>query len=90
MSAEPTPVDTELEAIRAGGLGTYELVRRLDDGSVAVLARFIFTWGILLDCTMTGYGQRYCFSGPDMARKQFNALKTADDEPMGYTRRLWQ
>lgn len=81
-------VDSELDAIKALGGDPYEEVRRLDDGSIAVLARFIYTWGILLDVTPDGYGQRYCFSGLNMAFKQFNSLKTADDELVGYTRRL--
>lgn len=79
---------TELDDIKAQGDDTYEDVKRLDDGSIAVLARFLYTWGILLDVTRDGYGRRYCFSEYGTAYDQFNALKTADDELVGYTRRI--
>ena len=39
----------------------YYHVRKLEDGRVICLYNFMFTTGIILDPTFTGYNGRYCY-----------------------------
>jgi hypothetical protein len=68
--------------------GEYIHVRKLDDGTWAGIFRFIYTWGICTELDMTGYGRRYCYTSESEAVKELDKMKSLEDVPQGWERRL--
>ncbi len=62
--------------------GYYQL-KELPDGSVCGLYRFIFTEAIILDITLSGYGDRYCYEPETIASEQLD-LYDGTTEPTGW------
>jgi hypothetical protein len=74
----------ELEAFRA--VNNYLAIKRLDDGSIAVLMELVFTRAILLGVEeVVAFRQRFCFENRAWASREFDLLKTEHDEPEGWT-----
>ncbi len=69
------------------GGGSYVAVRVLDDGTIAALGDLMYTRAIFLDCEPLGWGRRFCFEDRALATQRFYELKSADDEPAGWTAR---
>lgn len=67
------------------GLGTYNDVRMLDDGTVVGTVDLLYTRAVMMDMNLYGCGHRYCYEDRNLATKAVRALVTGDDEPMpGY------
>lgn len=65
----------------------YFNVRKFPDGWAGI-AKFAFTWGICTELDMTGYGRRYCYTSEAEAVKELDKMKSLDDIPEGWERRL--
>lgn len=65
----------------------YRAARVLPDGTVAALLDLMFTRAIVLDCNMTGYGNRFCFEDKALADKRFAELVSDEDVPEGFVAR---
>jgi hypothetical protein len=63
----------------------YTCCRRLNDGSVACLDHT--TMQILLRCDENGWGIRYRFDSPSLARQRYFELTAETDRPEGFTKR---
>ena len=78
-----TPEELAVEVERLGA-GSYKKVRVLPDGSVAATVDLMFTRAIILDCDLSGYGNRFCFDNKALADQRFSELQGADDVPAGF------
>lgn len=66
----------------------YRSMRRLPDGSWAILMDLIFTRAICLGADqINAYKRRYCFENRAWADREFSLLESETDEPEGYTAR---
>lgn len=65
----------------------YKAARVLPDGSVAAILDLMFTRAIVLDCTATGYGNRFCFENKALADQRFLELRSDEDVPEGFIAR---
>lgn len=64
----------------------YRAMRRLPDGSWAILMDLIFTRAICLGADqINAYKRRYCFENRAWADREFSLLESETDEPEGYT-----
>lgn len=64
----------------------YRAIRKLPDGSYAILQDLMFTRAILLGADQyTACHTRYCFEGRAWADREFSLLESETDEPEGYT-----
>ena len=76
--------DEELEEFRR--VNDYREIRRLPDGSIAILQDLLFTRAILLGSdTLIAFERRYCFENRAWASREFALLESKNDEPEGYT-----
>lgn len=74
--------------IQEMGAGTYKGVKLLDDGTVAVFARLIFTHAIMLNAgPVTPCSRRYCFDDFTTAIAEWQKLTTCEDAPTGWIAR---
>lgn len=83
----PDCQDENTDLIRAMGAGVYEGVKRLPDGSYAVLMRLCFTHAIALGVTGSGITTRFCYSDRTAILHEWENLQTKDDEPEGWIAR---
>lgn len=81
-----TPEELAAHVEELGG-GSYRQVRVLPDGSVAAIMDLMFTRAIILDCDLSGYANRFCFTDKALADQRFTELQGADDEPAGFIAR---
>lgn len=65
----------------------YLNARVLPDGTVAAVLDLMFTRAIVLDCNMTGYGNRFCFKDKALADQRFSELVSDEDVPEGFVAR---
>ena len=65
----------------------YPLWRQLDDGSYAAVVPLAYTTAIITDVGVIGYGNRFCFEDKGRCLAEYEALKSADDEPTGWIAR---
>lgn len=65
----------------------YSFVRVLPDGSIAGIDRLLFTTGLFLGITRTGYERRFCFADHERALIELFKLQSEDDEPTGWVAR---
>lgn len=74
----------QLEQFRVDN--NYREIRRLKDGSWAILMDLIFTRAICLGADqINAYKRRYCFENRAWADREFSLLESEKDEPEGYT-----
>jgi hypothetical protein len=84
----PPDCQDEMTArIRAMGGDVYEGVKRLPDGSYAVLMRLAFTHAIALGVDVMGYSTRFCFEDRTAILHEWENLHTKHDEVKGWIAR---
>lgn len=76
-----------LDQIRERGMGAYQVVDYLKDGTIIGIGDLMFTRAIYIDMDLNGWGKRFCFEDKDRAAEEFMKLQTGDDEPTGWVAR---
>jgi len=66
-------------------LKEYHILKRLPDGRVCGVHKFIYTWSLHIDIDYCGYGDRYCFSTLELANAALQAYD-GETEPIGWHR----
>ena len=65
----------------------YLKIRLLEDGTFIGLSDLLYTRAIFMDMTHWGYGRRFCFEDRELASREFEKLKTGEQEPVGFIAR---
>ena len=73
-----------LDWLRSPEGGNYLDVRVLPDGTIAAVGDLMFTRGLYLGLTWTGWSRRYCFDERLLANAELHRITGLDDEPRGW------
>lgn len=76
-----------LDEIKVRGMGAYQVVSYLRDGTIIGIGDLMFTRAIYIDMDLNGWGKRFCFEDKDRAAEEYMKLQTGDDEPTGWVAR---
>lgn len=77
-------MSAKLDAVRAAAGDSYLDLKELVDGTIVGLGRLLYTTAIYVNMDPIGWARRYCFDDAQLARIEYDKLKSGGDVPQGW------